>query len=119
MNELNFNPKIAWNTSLAGAGKAIDAKSFNKNSSQEKIEQVAKNFESALLAKVLEGMKNTIPQSGLLETSMSRQVQDLFWFYLTQDLAGKGGLGLWKQIAGQLDQASVMADQNGTLEQLL
>ena len=119
MNELNFTPKIAWSTSLASAGKAIDAKGFNKNSSQEKICQAAKSFESALLAKVLEGMKNTIPQSGLLETPMSRQVQDLFWFYLTQDIAGKGGLGLWKQIAGQLEQASVMPERSRELEQLL
>ena len=68
-------------------------------------EKAAKDFESVLLHKVLEEMKRTIPESGLLGDGVSRQVRDLFWLYLAQDLADKGGLGVWKQLYRQMGQA--------------
>ena len=62
------------------------------------VQKAAKDFESMLLYRMLEEMKRTIPDSGLLETGISKQVQDIFWYYLAQELAGQGGLGLWKQL---------------------
>ena len=64
-------------------------------------EKAAKDFESVLLHKLLQEMARTVDDSPLLEDSASKQVKDMFWYYLAQDLADKGGLGLWKQIAGQ------------------
>ena len=43
-------------------------------------------------------MERTIPKSGLLENGISEQVRGLFWYYLAQDMADKGGLGIWKQL---------------------
>lgn len=67
-------------------------------------EKAAKDFESVLLHKLLEEMKRTIPQSELLGDGISGQVRDLFWLYLAQDLADKGGLGVWKQLHRQMVQ---------------
>jgi Rod binding domain-containing protein len=66
-------------------------------------QQAAKDFESLLIHKVLEEMKRTIGESGLLEDGTSQQVQDIFWFYLAGELANQGGLGLWKEIYRQMD----------------
>jgi len=63
--------------------------------------KAAKDFESVLLHKLLQEMARTVDDSPILDDSAGKQVKDMFWYYLAQDLADKGGLGLWKQIAGQ------------------
>ena len=66
--------------------------------SEEKKEQIAKDFESVLLNKVLDEMKNTIGDWGFEKDGASKQVQGIFWLYLAHDIANKGGFGLWKDI---------------------
>lgn len=66
--------------------------------SEDKKKQIAKDFESVLLTKLLDGMKNTIGNWGLDKDSASEQVQGIFWLYLARDIANQGGLGLWKDI---------------------
>ena len=66
-------------------------------SEQKKI-QAARDFESVLLGKLLDEMKNSIGDWGLEESSASEQTQGIFWLYLSRHLADNGGLGLWKDI---------------------
>jgi Rod binding domain-containing protein len=66
--------------------------------SEEKKEQVAKDFESVLLTKLLDEMKNSIVDWGLEKDAASKQIQGIFWLYLARDVANNGGLGLWKDI---------------------
>lgn len=66
--------------------------------SDEKKKQVAKDFESVLLNKVLDAMKNTIGEWGFDKDGASGQVQGIFWLYLARDIANNGGIGLWKDI---------------------
>jgi len=80
--------------SLAEAGRGVSLADL-------KSAQAARDFESVLLHKMLQEMANTIPDSPLLDKGPGRQVRDMFWYYLAQELAEKGGLGLWKQIAGE------------------
>jgi len=61
-------------------------------------EQVAKDFESVLLNKLLGEMKDTIGDWGFEKDGVCEQVQGIFWLYLAQDIANQGGLGLWKDI---------------------
>ena len=72
----------------------------------QRTEQAAKDFEAVLLNKLLEEMDRTIDRSGLLDSGASRQVQSLFWHYLSQEVADQGGLGLWKQLHRQLEAHS-------------
>lgn len=67
-------------------------------------EQVAKNFESVLLTRLFEQVQESIGTWDLEEDGTSQQVQGLFWFYLAQDVADKGGFGLWKEIDAHLRQ---------------
>ena len=73
--------------------------------SKEKKEQIAKNFESVLIHKLLEEMKNTIEDWGFGEDKASEQVKGIFWMYLAQDIADKGGFGLWKDVYELLTKA--------------
>ncbi len=66
--------------------------------SEERKKQVAKDFESVLLNKLLDEMKNTIGDWGFEKDEASRQVQGIFWLYLARDIANNGGFGLWKDI---------------------
>jgi Rod binding domain-containing protein len=93
---------------LAAAG-LLDTATLNaqhlsaKAAGRRQAVQAAKDFESVLLHRVLEEMRRTVPESGLLETGTSDQVQGLFYFYLAQEVAQKGGMGLWKELYRQIN----------------
>lgn len=76
----------------------------NDGFSEEKKKQVAKNFESVLLNKLFDQMQNTIKDFDFDNDGASEQIQGLFWLYLAQDIADKGGFGLWKEIYRFLTQ---------------
>jgi Rod binding domain-containing protein len=66
--------------------------------SDEKKKQIAKDFESVLVYKMLDEMKNTIGDWGFDKDGTSNQVQGIFWLCLARDIANNGGVGLWKDI---------------------
>jgi Rod binding domain-containing protein len=70
----------------------------------ERKKKIAKDFEGVLLNKVMDEMQNSVPESGLFEDETSKQMQGLFSMYLSQDIAAKGGVGLWKQIYAQMNE---------------
>jgi Rod binding domain-containing protein len=65
---------------------------------ERKKEQIAKDFESVLLSKLLDEVKNSIGDLGLDESGASKQIQGIFWLYLSRHIADNGGLGFWKDI---------------------
>jgi len=87
----------------------LDKSEFN-NIPEEKKKQIAKDFESVLLNKMLDQMKNTIGDWGFEKDGPSDQVQGIFWLYLARDIANNGGIGLWKDIHQYLTNA----DQSNT-----
>ena len=66
--------------------------------SDEKKRQIAKDFESVLINKMLDEMKNTIGDWGFEKDGPSNQVQGIFWMYLARDIGNNGGIGIWKEI---------------------
>lgn len=73
-------------------------KSELENVSEEKRKQIAKDFESVLINKMLDEMKNTIGSWGFEKDGPSNQIQGIFWLYLARDIGNNGGIGLWKDI---------------------
>jgi len=69
-----------------------------KNVSEEKRKQIARDFESVLINKMLDEMKNSIGSWGFEKDGPSNQIQGIFWLYLARDIGNNGGLGLWKDI---------------------
>lgn len=81
-------------------------KSDINNIPEEKKKQIAKDFESVLLNKMLDQMKNTIGDWGFEKDGPSNQVQGIFWMFLSRDIANNGGIGLWKDIHQFLTNAN-------------
>ena len=82
---------------FAAVTDKVQASAVN-SAGAEKTKQLAKDFESVLLTKLVDEMKNTTNQWGFEEDAASEQVQGLFWMYLARDAADKGGIGLWKDL---------------------
>jgi Rod binding domain-containing protein len=80
--------------------------------------QVAKDFESILVTRLLNEMRSSVPEDGLFGDGVSKQVEDMFWYYLGQEIGSKGGLGIWQEIYRQMPQGHPAGD-GGTTEQLL
>ena len=83
--------------------------------SEEQKKQIAKDFESILLNKVLDEMQNTIGDWGFEKDGPFRQVQGIFYMFLGRDIANNGGIGLWKNIYEFLTSA----DHTNTAEKSL
>ena len=84
-----------------------------KSIPDDKKKQVAKDFESVLLDKLLDEMKNSITDWGLEKDAASKQTEGIFWLYLGRDIANNGGLGLWKDIYQYLSNV----EQPNTVQQ--
>lgn len=82
-----------------------DQDSAVAGTSDQKKRQIAKDFESILIKKLLDEMKSTIGDWGLERDGASEQVQGLFWMYLSRHLANNGGLGLCKDMYNFLANA--------------
>jgi Rod binding domain-containing protein len=67
--------------------------------------KAAKDFEAVLLHRLLEVMRRTIQKADVDESGAGEQVESLFWYYLAQDMADKGGLGLAKELARRMGEA--------------
>jgi Rod binding domain-containing protein len=83
------------------------------DASDEKKKQIAKDFESILIGKLLDQMENTIGDWGFEKDGATKQVQGLFWLYLASDIANNGGFGLWKDIYQFLTSSNQQTNNGG------
>ena len=74
----------------AGADADIDV-------ADERRKKVAKDFESVFIHEILKRMEDTIPASDMADQS-SKQIKSMYWSYMAQAIADRGGFGLWKNI---------------------
>ncbi|MFP4105013.1 MAG: rod-binding protein [Phycisphaerae bacterium] len=87
---------------------------LNTPSDGQDLQGAAAGFESVLLNKLMDAMQKTIPDDGILSSGITKQVQSMFWMYLSQDLADKGGLGLGRQLQQQLREQLTGPEQPET-----
>jgi len=84
----------------------------------EKKEKFAKDFESIFIQKLLDEMKNTIGNWDDEEDGASEQMNGIFWMQLADDIADKGGFGMWKDVSRfltdleQKNEAPQLLDKN-------
>ena len=84
--------------------------------SEKKKEQVAKDFESVFISKIVDQMSKTIGEWGFEKDAASKQTQGIFWLYLARDMANNGGFGLWKDIKELLDSSDQKYAQTESLD---
>lgn len=99
-------------TPLLGADPLGTAAAGRLSSAQREAARglkAARDFEAVLLHRMMEAMRRTVPDGGMLSSPATRQMEGLFWFYLAQEVADRGGVGLWKDLARSLDLAGADA----------
>ena len=104
MNNIHHTSNIEYRTSNIE----------HRTSNIEKT-QAAKDFESVLLGRLLDEMKNSIGDWGFEQSSTANQIQGTFWMFLARHLADSGGIGIWKDIYKSLPDSepveSLQADK--------
>jgi Rod binding domain-containing protein len=84
------------------------------------LEEAAKGFESLLVSRLVESMRASIDEGSLLDGDAgAKQVRDMFWHFLSEEIGASGGLGLWKQLAREYqanDRAVAPSEAGGELE---
>lgn len=98
---------------------ALETLTPGASAEQAQKEQFAKDFESILIEKLLEEMKNTIGEWGFEQDGASKQVQGMFWMNLSKDLGKQGGLGIWKDIYQSIDSGQNKTTQTELLDDSL
>ncbi len=99
-------------------GILLAGRQFDKD--DQAARQVARDFESILLTKLVQAMSETIPDSGLFDDGITKQVKDMFWSFLAQDVGERGGMGMWPEIYQQIKGMTPDDDSDrATMEQLL
>ena len=98
--------------------EGMDADAIRRASDEEK-KQLAKDFESVLLTKLFEEVKNSIEDSGFDDDVAADQVHGMFWSYLAQDVANKGGFGLWQDLYQQFKAMEGAEASSGSVNQEL
>lgn len=78
--------------------KASEMASGLEAADNKKKMRVAKEFETILVGQLMNQMKETIGESDFLEDGSSKQIKDMFWSFLSDDIGKNGGFGLWENI---------------------
>lgn len=75
-------------------------------SSLNALRQVAAEFESIFIHLLLQGMRRTVPEGGLIEKSFAAETyENMYDEHLAQTMAQAGGMGLADMIVDQLRTA--------------
>lgn len=76
----------------------------------------ARKFETLLLHKLVDTMRQTIPDEGLLSSPTGKQLEGLFWHHLADMIGEQGGMGLHSQLQRQIDTFDGGPDAPPSLE---
>jgi len=95
--------ELLLNQAAAGGqvGKVAEAGGLRAGAdidvADERRKKVARDFESVFIHEILKRMGDTIPASDMADQS-SKQIKSMYWSYMAQAIADRGGFGLWKNI---------------------
>ena len=81
----------------------------------EERKKVARDFESIFIHQIMKEMKNTIPESDL-EDSSSKEIKSMYWSFMAQAVAERGGFGLWEHIYEQMPKGSETVSDDASSE---
>ncbi len=97
ISELLLNQGVAG----VGVGKVAKPGGFRAGADidveDERLKKASKDFESVFIHELLKRMEDTIPDSGM-EDQSSKQIKGMYWSYMAEAIADRGGFGLWKNI---------------------
>ena len=110
-NEVLDISELMFSRIDAGRVESVQREPVGIDAEDEHRKKIAKDFESIFIRQLLDTMKETIPDSDL-EDSSSKQVESIYWSFLGDAVAEKGGFGLWKEIYKSMrEQEGLVTDQ--------
>ena len=116
---ISFNPTtLPMGPGDAGIQRLLDAGPAGVEAPEDMV-QAAKDFESVLLNQLMQEMSRTIPESGLVNSGPSKQIQSMFWSFLAEEVADNGGIGLWRDIQKYVTGPEQASPPASTVEQEL
>ena len=74
----------------------------NKASEQEALSEAARQFESIFMKMMLKSMRDTVPESDLINNDKTRFYQSMYDDQISLDLTKRGNIGLADMIVKQL-----------------
>ena len=77
---------------------------FGKVGSEEKMEEVARDFESIFINKLFETMRKAIPKSGLLESNSMDMYQSMMDQEMAKELSKRKGMGMGEMVYNDLSK---------------
>ncbi len=95
------------NTLLTGSVSSPQVLPFTEDidkASDGRKKQLAKDFESVFVKKLLDQMNESIGNLGLEKDQVFSQVKGIFNMYMSQHISSSGGLGLWQEIYKSLNK---------------
>jgi Rod binding domain-containing protein len=99
--------------------RVLDKTAGCQNVNETRKEKFAKDFESVFIHKLLDEMKNSIGNWDEEKDSGTEQIDGIFWMKLAEDLADKGGFGMWKDIYQQISQLQQEGQRTVSLDENL
>ena len=89
----------------------------NSDDKQEALGEVARQFETIFLKMMLKSMRDTVPESELMDNDKTRFYQSMYDDQISLDLSKRGDLGLAQMIVNQMGEADA-SKTNKTLDGL-
>jgi Rod binding domain-containing protein len=77
---------------------------FGKAQSEEKMEKVARDFESVFINKLFESMRKGIPKSDLLDSHSMDMFQSMMDQEMSKELSKRKGLGMGEMVYNDLSR---------------
>ena len=85
----------------AGKSKVVGESGGQDN--DKRCQEVCKGFESVLIEKMLDEMKNTIGQWDEDKDPAENQIFGIFSYHMADHISKEGGFGLWKDVYESLN----------------
>jgi len=98
IGNLMSNSPITEMANLRAAIPNRDTVKAAVDGDEQKKWKIAQRFEAIFIHKMLEQMKSSTLESGLLEDSSSKQIKGMYWSFMADAVAENGGIGLAEQI---------------------
>ena len=115
VDNLMLSGMVMPSKAFEGLRSTVEGHEVRKDSLGEQAkEKAAKSFESVFICKLLEEMNSTIGQWGFEEDAAAEQTKGIFSLCLSDYLAEKGALGLWKDVyktLGEGGQSKMKLDE--------
>ncbi len=70
----------------------------------KELKEIAQNFESILIHKMLESMQKTVPKSGLLDSFAGDMYESMFYEEVANEMSKREGLGLAEMVYRELSR---------------